>query len=884
MSELAQRLAQLSPEKRQLLLAKLQARERAHAPPTALGPRPTPGPTRLTYSQRRLYFLDRLDPGNRVYHIPLVLHLTGALAVPRLNAALSTIVARHAILRTTFQDGPTEPVQVSHPAQPVCLEPVPVDATTLAAATQAVATHTFDLATGPLVHFALLRGGPTEHWLVTVFHHIICDGWSLKLFQDELVAAYTAAALPALPVQYADYAWWEGTQPAYLAPQLQYWQKRLQGAPAALELPTDHPRPRVRQYQGARVKTRFPPPLRHGLEHLAQQQGATLFMVLMAALQVVLARYSGQRDLCVGFPIAGREHPELEALLGVFINTLVLRGDLSGTPSFLEFLAQVRTQTLEAFAHRTVPFEKLIEELNPPRDPSRAPIFQVLLILQNQGAPASVMDTVQLAREGVDLATTMFDLTLYVHFQGEGLALTVEYSRALFEPATMERLTGHYRTLLESLLATPTACVWDLAWVPEAERRQLVQTWNATARTFPALQPVHAMIAAQAARTPQAIAVDWAGETWRYADLDGQANALARYLQERGVTRETPVGIFMERSVRMLVALLGTLKAGGYYLPLDPGFPRERLALMGQEAGVAVLLTQTSLLAALPVQPAHVLDLEAAAPQLQHYSVAPVASPATLESLAYVLYTSGSTGRPKGVEIPHRALANFLCAMAEAPGIAPTDRLVAVTTLSFDIAALELYLPLTVGATVVLASRAVAADGAQLAAYLAERGGTMLQATPSTWHMLLEAGWQGPATFKHLSGGEALSRSLADRLLAGGGELWNLYGPTETTVWSTVQRVRPGPEPVAVGRPIANTTLYLLDARQHLVPLGVPGEVYIGGRGSPGAISASLRSRPSAFSTILSAATRRPGCIARGIGGAIVPMGRWSCWGGQISR
>ncbi len=339
------------------------------------------------------------------------------------------------------------------------------------------------------------------------------------------------------------------------------------------------------------------------------------------------------------------------------------------------------------------------------------------------------------------------------------------------------------------------------------------------------------MIAAQAARTPQAIAVDWAGETWRYADLDGQANALARYLQERGVTRETPVGIFMERSVQMLVALLGTLKAGGYYLPLDPGFPRERLALMGQEAGVAVLLTQTSLLEALPVQPAHVLDLEAAAPQLQRYSVAPVASPATLESLAYVLYTSGSTGRPKGVEIPHRALANFLCAMAEAPGIAPTDRLVAVTTLSFDIAALELYLPLTVGATVVLASRAVAADGAQLAAYLAERGGTMLQATPSTWHMLLEAGWQGPATFKHLSGGEALSRSLADRLLAGGGELWNLYGPTETTVWSTVQRVRPGPEPVAVGRPLANTTLYLLDARQQLVPLGVPGEVYIGGAG-----------------------------------------------------
>ncbi|MFL6289704.1 MAG: amino acid adenylation domain-containing protein, partial [Thermoanaerobaculia bacterium] len=536
---------------------------------------------------------------------------------------------------------------------------------------------------------------------------------------------------------------------------------------------------------------------------VAREHAVSPFMVLLGAFQALVSRYTGQEDVVVGSPIANRTRSELEGLIGFFVNTLVLRTDLGGDPSGVALLSGVRETALGAYAHQDLPFEYLVEKLQPQRDLSRNPLFQLMFNLLN--APVERVESAGLSLSSLQSSgsTALFDFQVYLTETPQGLSMAWEYATDLFDAATVERLARHFGNLLAGIASHPEARLSELPLLDPEERSQLLVEWNETSRDLPA-GLVHEWIAAQAARTPEAVAVTFGAESLTYGELDRRANGLAWRLRDQGVGPEVRVGIALERSLEMVVAVLGVLKAGGAYVPLDPSYPAERLAFMKADAGLAVVLES--------------LDFEEA----------PEAPPVDLgpDNAAYVIYTSGSTGRPKGVQVPHGALANFLISMAGRPGFGAEDVLLAVTSLSFDIAGLELYLPLMQGGRIVLASREEAADGRRLQELLA--GATVLQATPATWRLLIDSGWQSGEGLKALCGGEALPPSLASDLLARVGSLWNVYGPTETTVWSTVEEIH---GPVSIGRPIGNTEAYVLDGHGNPVPVGALGELVLGGAG-----------------------------------------------------
>nr|MBA3356212.1 amino acid adenylation domain-containing protein [Pyrinomonadaceae bacterium] len=527
--------------------------------------------------------------------------------------------------------------------------------------------------------------------------------------------------------------------------------------------------------------------------------------------------------------IANRKGIETEALIGFFLNTLVLRTDLSGDPTFIELLGQVREIALGAYEHQDLPFEKLVEELHPERSLSHTPLFQVLFVLRNTPQPAMKLQGLTLSPLESDIGASKFDLNLFMVEEAEGLKASLEFNTDLFDASTIKRMLGHFQVLLEGIVANPQQRLSALPLLTDPERHQLLVEWNDTSTTYPRQQCIHGLFETQVERTPNAIAVVFEEEQLTYGELNRRANQVAHYLRERSVGPEVRVGILMERSIEMMVALLGILKVGGSYVPLDPMYPQERLAFMLDDAEVPVLLTQRHLLESFPVHCADVVCLDTDWKAIARESEENLVGGATADNLAYVIYTSGSTGKPKGVQISHRAVVNFLNSMCQQPGLTSHDTLLAVTTLSFDIAGLELYLPLCVGARLVVASREVASDGVRLSERLCDA--TVMQATPATWRLLLEAGWQGSERLKILCGGEALSRELANQLLERGAVLWNLYGPTETTIWSAVYKVEFNSGPVPVGRPIANTQVYLLDQHLQPVPIGVPGELYIGGAG-----------------------------------------------------
>ncbi|HWN42411.1 MAG TPA: amino acid adenylation domain-containing protein [Thermoanaerobaculia bacterium] len=812
-----------------------------------LVPMPRGADLPLSFAQQRLWFLDRLEPGNPAYNLAGGLRLSGPLDAAALARALSEVVRRHEALRTTFTGVDGTPVQVIAPPAPL---PLPVlDLTELPAAGRAAveselahgeARRPFDLARGPLLRALLVRLSDREHALIVTMHHIVSDGWSLSVLVRELGALYSAfttdqpSPLPELPIQYADFALWqrEWLQGDSLTAQLDWWKRLLAGAPAALELPTDRPRPAVPSHIGGHAVLDLSGKLTAQLEELGRRLGTTPFMTLLTGLAVLLSRYSGQRDLVVGTPIANRNRTEVESLIGFFVNTLVLRTALEGSQSFTRLSAQVRETALGAYARQDLPFEKLVEELRPDRDLRQPPLFQILFILQNvPGAPWDVLE-LAVAPLGVDTGHVQFDLTLSLVLRQDGLQARLDYSRDLFDVSTAARLLLHYRNLLDALSSGPDAAespVSSLPLLSAAERSEILVAWNATATEIPA-SLLHEPFEAQASRTPDAVAAVCGTESLTYRELNVRANRLARYLCRLGVGPEAPVGLLAERSLDLLTALLAVLKSGGFYVPLDPSYPPDRLAWVLEDARVLVLLTQASVRGVLPETRAWVIELGSTAAWQDESpdDLEPLAGP---ENLAYAIYTSGSTGRPKGVQIRHRSAVNFLASMAGEPGMALDDVLLAVTTVSFDIALLELLLPLWAGARVVIASREDAADGARLARLLDSAEATVLQATPSTWRMLLETGWQGRTGLRALCGGEALPCDLADRLLEVTPELWNLYGPTETTVWSAVQRVVEGARPVPVGRPIANTEVYVVDGAFEAVPVGVPGELFIGGEG-----------------------------------------------------
>jgi amino acid adenylation domain-containing protein/non-ribosomal peptide synthase protein (TIGR01720 family) len=797
-----------------------------------------------SFPQQRMWFLEQLLPGNTAYNIPGATRIHGPLDLDIWRRSVAEIVRRHEALRTTFREVDGQPMQVvSDNLEP---EFTVVDCSHLRgpkgeAAIRELAqkefTRPFDLRKGPLMRMTFLRLAPDEHILLQTIHHIAADLWSTSVFLNELVELYGAyaagrePALPKLPIQYADYAAWQRKRldSGALAGDLEYWKKALAQAPVALELPTDRPRPAVQTTRGGSRPFRLSASVMEQLRAFSQREGVTPFMTMLAAFKVLLHRYSREEDIVVGVPVANRNRPEIERLIGYFVNMLALRTDLSGSPSFRELLNRVRQVCLSGFAHQELPFERLVEELQPERDLSRTPIFQVSFIYQNIAMPSFDVAGLRLEPMEVESSTARFDLELQVFDRPDGLSGVFEYNSDLFDADTVERMSRHLEVLVRNLLADPDRPIGQVPMLTAEEEHELRYRWNATRREWPEPLLAHQRFEDQAARSPEAEALRFGDEWLSYGELNRRANQLAHRLKRLGVGRNVLVGICMERCPEMVVALLAVLKAGGAYVPLDPNFPPDRIAFMLADSGLSVLLTQRPVLERLGRVDAQTLCIDEVRDELDTEPVTNLAEPVGPADLVYVLYTSGSTGRPKGVEIPHGALGNFLRSMKERPGIDPHDALLAVTTLSFDIAMLELLLPLVEGARVILASRDDAVDGERLAALLATSGATMMQATPSTWRMLVDAGWPGSPGFRALTGGEALPEELARQLLARGVALWNMYGPTETTIWSAVAKVGDGP--ISIGEPIANTELYILDNARQLVPLGVPGELYIGGAG-----------------------------------------------------
>ena len=670
---------------RDLVILQINLRDALDRKAPALVVQARPEHLPLSYAQERLWLLEQIGGVGSAYNLTAGARLEGPFDDQAFELALSAVVERHEGLRTRFAVVDGGPVQVIDPPglfvlQVEDLSDLAGDERASAARRRvgALAAEPFDVERGPLLRAHLLRLSEEEHIAIVVMHHIVSDGWSMRLLIQELRTLYAAfcagqpSPLGELPVQYADYALWQRDwlQGDVLAQQVKYWKDRLSGAPAALDLPTDRARPAVQTYRGANYNFALPVDLTAGLYKLARGEGVTLFMVLLAAFQVLLSRWSGQNDVVVGTPIAGRTHRELEGLIGFFINTLALRTELSGNPSFHELLGRVKETALGAYAHQDLPFEKLVEELQPVRDLSRQPVFQVLLVLQNMPQQEALhLPGPQLSRMGGGGGSAKLDLSLYVYEREGRLDGLFEYATDLFDRSTIERLAGHLKTLLEGIVADPHARIGELPLLGEAERHRILVEWNATAADYPDDKCLHEVFGKQAAKTPDAIALVYEASALSYGELDRRSNQLAHYLRGLGVGPDVIVGLCVERSVEMVIGLLGILKAGGAYLPLDPSYPGDRLAYMLADAKAPVLVTQTRLLAQLPAHDARVVRLDA---DRDAVATQPATAPhsATLpENLAYVIYTSGSTGQPKGVTGTHRAIVNRLhWDMTEASG------------------------------------------------------------------------------------------------------------------------------------------------------------------------------------------------------------------------
>ncbi|HEY0739722.1 MAG TPA: condensation domain-containing protein, partial [Herpetosiphonaceae bacterium] len=744
--------ADLSADDRELLAYLLEDEGLDRADQQRIMPRTQQRDLPLSFAQQRLWFLHQLDSGSSAYHLVLAVQLRGPLDPAALARSLAAVVARHESLRTTFVWQDDQPVQVIAPTVDVSL-PV-VDVPTLPAAerealldalVQAQVAPPFDLQTGPLLRAALLRLHDQEHRLILTLHHIISDAWSQRILWRELATFYRgfvqnqAVSLPDLPILYADYAIWQRQwlQGQVVEQQLTYWRQQLAGV-APLDLPTDYPRPPHQSFRGARKPLKLSPALTESLNALSKQADATLFMTLLAAFDVLLYRSSGQTDLAIGTPIAGRTRSELEDLIGCFVNTLVLRTDLAGAPSFTELVARVRTTCLDAYAHQDVPFEVIVEALHPQRDLSHTPLVQVMFTLQNTPRATIELDDLCVESAILPATTAKFDLTLTLSETAQGLVGGFEYRTDLFAPETVTRLAAQFETLLAAIARDPEQRIDRLPLLTAAEQRALAQ-WNATEASYPHDRGVHQLFAEQARQHPETIALMDGSHTLTYAELDRRANQLAHYLHRLGVGPESLVGVCADRSPDLLVSLLAVLKAGGAYVPLDPAYPAERLQFILDDTQARVILTSSDRRDHLLPRAVQAICLDTDWPVIAQHPVHALSVAIHPAHLAYVIYTSGSTGTPKGVQIPHQALTNFLHAMQHGPGLAATDTLLAVTTVAFDISALELFLPLVVGARVVLVDRETAADGARLVARLATSRATVLQATPATWRMLLAA-------------------------------------------------------------------------------------------------------------------------------------------------
>jgi amino acid adenylation domain-containing protein len=853
-------------------------------------------PVPLSYAQQRLWILDQLLPGSPLYNIPAVIRLEGNLSIPALEHSLEKIVARHESLRTVFRQNGGRPVQEILPDLKIRLQVF--DLSDLAGAEQEAqamqiamqeALRPFDLANGPLLRIGVLQTAQDAYTILLNTHHIISDDWSLTVFTREIFWFYSLeiqaevesttiveqqaghfGMLPGLPVQYADFAAWQRQwlQGAVLDQQMEYWVNKLAGLPPLLELPTDRPRPAVQTYSGAQVTFHLPVELYDGLRDLSRKEGATLFMILLAAFQVLLYRYTGQEDVSVGTPIANRTRSELESLIGFFVNTLVMRSSLLGELDFAGLLRQVRETALGAYAHQDVPFEMLVEALHPQRDMSHHPLFQVMFVLQNAPRqmamqPGGLPDGTELTLKPVEMheGIARFDLTLMMLEGPDGISASLEYNTDLFDQATIERMAGHYVTLIEGILINPGMPISDLPLLTKYEQAQILDEWSGTAGDYPQGRLVHELFEELAERQPAEIALVYCPSIQdgaqavqlSYAELNRRANLLGHFLIRQGVKAESLVGICVERSPEQIIALLGILKAGGAYLPIDPAYPAERQAFMIEDAQIGILLTQRSLLEQLPQSVksgCRVILLDddwadvTAEPDMMHNP----AGGAGEDNLAYVIYTSGSTGRPKGVMVRHAGLTNLVYQQMLGFGADAHSRILQFASFSFDASVAETLVALLAGGRLVLAHQDILSSPPDLLNMMAQQGVNMATLPPSLLRVLdaEEVLRQVPSLHTVISAGEACPKEIALRWSASR-RFINAYGPTEATVGPTyfvVQSrsdtdgtplelvgVPQGAATVPIGKPIANMKVYILDNHRHLIPAGVHGEIYLGGIG-----------------------------------------------------
>ena len=831
----------------------------------------------LSFSQQQLWFLCQLAPDTPFYNEPITIRLPGSVNIAALERSISEIVKRHEILRTTFGIANGQPVMVIQDAfnfalPVVNLEELPEierESEALRLATLE-AKQPFDLAQGPLLRGTLIQLGETDYRLFLTIHHIIIDAVSLHgLFLKELGTLYTTfslglpSPLSELPIQFADFAYWQRQwlQGEVLENQLRYWKQQLADLPT-LQLPTDRARSPMQSFRGARQCVALPQTLSEAIAKFSQKEGVTLYMTLLAAFKTLLYRYTGQTDIVVGTVTAGRNQAEIHQLIGCFVNTLVLRTDLKENPTFRQVLERVREVTLGAFAYQDLPFEKLVEALQPERNLGQNPLFQVAFVLQ---PPMSGFDSMlNWSQLDIDTETAKFDLTLELQETSEGLAGRFEYSTDLFNAETIERMVGHFQTLLEGIIANPDQKIAELPLLTEFERQQLA-VWNNTETDYPKDACIHQLFEEQVDFTPDAIALVFEEQQLTYKELNQRANQLAHHLRNLGVGAEVLVGICVERSLEMVVGLLGILKAGGAYVPLDPAYPAERLAFMLEDASVPILLTQARLIKSLPKHQGRTVCLDTDWEIIERQSEENPGYSVTSENLAYAIYTSGSTGKPKGVLVAHRGLCNLAKAQIQIFDVQPNSRVLQFASLSFDVATSDLVIALCSGATLCIATNNAVLAGSGLIEVLRDRAIT---------HIELPVAVLGVLPFEELPslgtiivGGEACSPDLIAKW-SSGRRFFNAYGPTESTVCATIAECTDSSEPPPIGRPIANTQVYILDAQLQLVPIGVPGELYIGGAGlARGYLNrpelTSDRFIPNPFSNELGSRLYKTGDLAR---------------------
>ncbi len=851
MSDVVKRIEELSPEKRELLLRKLQAK-RGEAPDLQEIPRRKDAARfPLSYSQKQLWFLQQLDRASSFYNISAALRLQGKLDVSALAESLSQVITRHEVLRAKIITENGEPVQTIEPPYDLRFsvtnleDPDPAKREELIRMLAKEEAHRpFDLAKDRLIRASLLRVDDSEHVLLLTMHHIVADGWSIGVMIREIALLYEAlirglaSPLPKLSIQYADYAQWQldRLQGDILEKQLSHWRQVLDPMPPVLELPIDKPRPAIQTFKGAHQSFAVSSDLSKALYALGREEHATLFMTLLTAFAALLSRYSGQEDFCVGTPIANRDRAEIQGLIGYFVNTLTIRFNFSGDPSFRQMLRTTRETVLQAFSHHDLPFEMLVDALHPDRNVSYSPLYQVMFALQGKAIDDLTFGDLQLSLVEVENETAKFDLLLMMEGNEASLTGSFEYNTNLFEAPTMVRMVAHFERLLQEIVAHPDNSISSLALMAEDERRQVVAEWNDTGTAYPKDRTIQEIFEAQVERSPDAVAVDYGEEKLTYADLNRQANQLAHYLIGLGVGPDVLVGMYLERCPAMIVAMLGILKAGGAYLPLDIDYPQERLAFMLADARSPVLLTQDHLLSKLPKNEATVLRLDADWEMIAKQEETNPVNLATAENLAYVIYTSGSTGVPKGVSIPQKAIARLVL-NTNYINIQADDRIAQASNASFDAATFEIWGSLLRGAQLVGISKDVVLSPKEFATQLRERNITTLFLTTALFNLLAA---EAPGMFSRLNhvlfGGEAVDPRWVREVLKNGPpkRLLHVYGPTESTTfatWHLVQNVAEGAKTVPIGKAVSNTKTFVVDRKFRPVPIGIAGELLLGGDG-----------------------------------------------------